>query len=243
MAQNRQDVRLLPGPTPQIYIVAHSEGSVVSFLGLLQALSVPSIPDPDAESTNVPTDWIKFVRGFMTIGSPIDKHLVLWPKLWEHLQIGARTSGDGGAQPPGEARLTLEPAIEWRNYYDFGDPIGFKLETAVQFLHENNCQAFKFRTADHDFGFSRYLLPGKAHTDYWGDPEVFGHFIDDVVIPAKAKAVRPESKSLFGVISSVLAGRAATLRCSYGSRGVRAPKAVTAFLSPDKMSASRVVGT
>ena len=27
----------------------------------------------------IPTDWIRCVGGFMTIGSPIDKHIVLWP--------------------------------------------------------------------------------------------------------------------------------------------------------------------
>src|SRR5262249_52089124 len=33
----------------------------------------------------------------------------------------------------------------------------------------------------HDFGFTRYYFPGKAHNDYWGDSQIFGHFIQTVV--------------------------------------------------------------
>lgn len=194
---------MFPGRSPEIYLVAHSEGTVVGFLGLLQALSVASVSDPENTTTVISTDWIRFVRGFMTIGSPIDKHLVLWPKLWEDLQLARRTAADGEARRAGEARLTLERPIKWRNYYDFGDPIGFKLETAVMYLQRKDCSAFEFETAKHDFGFSRYWLPGKAHTDYWGDPEVFGHFIDDVVFPVK-DATPPQGSNLVGIISTAV---------------------------------------
>jgi hypothetical protein len=83
----------------------------------------------------------------------------------------------------------LDSPIQWRNYYDFGDPIGFRLETAVEFLAHQKCKAFDFETKKHDFGFSRYWLPGKAHNDYWRDAEVFGHFIDDVVMRRRELAV------------------------------------------------------
>ena len=72
-----------PDVTPDIYIVAHSEGTVVSFLGLLQALSCPASATPTIRArSQTSTDWIQYVRGFMTIGSPIDKHIVLWPSIW-----------------------------------------------------------------------------------------------------------------------------------------------------------------
>ena len=105
----------------------------------------------------------------------------------------------------GTQRLKLKQPIKWRNYYDFGDPIGFKLETAVKYLKSDDiqCEAFEFETDKHDFGFSRYWLPGKAHNDYWNDPDVFAHFIDDVVLPGKTP-VRPESKPLTGVISTAI---------------------------------------
>ncbi len=205
MAQIVQRFReMYPGGTPDIYIVAHSEGSVVSFLGLLQAMSCPSVVDPDDPKKTINTNWIQYVRGFMTIGSPIDKHIVLWPSIWTKWKLETH-KGENGAvifnEDDGKERLKLTQRIKWRNYYDFGDPIGFKLETAVEYLKSQKCEAFEFVTEDHDFGFSRYWLPGKAHTDYWDDAEVFGHFIDDVVIPGPP-AARPKNRPLRGIIGT-----------------------------------------
>jgi hypothetical protein len=183
---------------PKVYVVAHSEGTVVSFLAMLEALSNPPdtiIFDPDApdDATRaVSTNWIRFVRGFMTIGSPIDKHLVLWPQLWKDLR-------------PTERRL--DAPIQWRNYYDYGDPIGFKLDTAAAFLEHNNCKAFAFKSdrKTDDFGFSRYWLPGKAHNDYWTDGAVFEHFIQDVVLrkpDSQPMNEPPGNRPLVGPVST-----------------------------------------
>lgn len=184
-----------PGATPEIYIVAHSEGTVVSLLGLLEALSGRSASDPEAPAVAISTDWIRFVRGFMTMGSPIDKHIVLWPKIWDGLRPECRRDGAAVVfERDGKERLRLPSPIQWRNYYDFGDPIGFKLESAAKYVAgKDHCGAFEFETDKHDFGFSRYWLPGKAHNDYWTDPQVFGHFIDDVVRPGRASLAAPEA--------------------------------------------------
>ncbi|MBC7707380.1 MAG: MFS transporter [Rhodoferax sp.] len=200
--------QLYPDHTPEIYIVAHSEGTVISFLGLLEALSGRAVTDPENTlSVAVPVDasWIDCVRGYMTIGSPIDKHIVLWPKLWKGLQLQSHLDGSGGVafDTAGQTRLKLKQPIKWRNYYDYGDPIGFQLDAAVEFLHENGCQAFEFDTRRNDFGFSRYWLPGKAHNDYWQDPQVFGHFIEDVVLPT-GKAVPPESSLFVDKVSTLI---------------------------------------
>jgi hypothetical protein len=56
----------------EIYIVAHSEGTVVSFKGLLTAMAAPRSPD---------NAWVDLVKGYMTIGSPLNKHIVMWPRL------------------------------------------------------------------------------------------------------------------------------------------------------------------
>jgi hypothetical protein len=40
----------------------------------------------------------------------------------------------------------------------------------------------------HDFGFTRYYFPGKAHNDYWDDNQVFGHFIQTVVYQNEIEA-------------------------------------------------------
>ena len=156
-------------PSAQIYIVAHSEGTVVSLLGLLKAFRGAQ-----------PPAWARQVRGFMTLGSPIDKHLILWPELF-----------DGG--PP---TMTPKPdeRIEWRNYYDYGDPIGFALDEARRWISEKKWEGvFSFTTEKgHDNGFARYPFPGKAHVDYWNDPSVFGHFIETVVreTPPKGNGAR-----------------------------------------------------
>jgi pimeloyl-ACP methyl ester carboxylesterase len=140
----------------EIFVIAHSEGTVISFLGLLEA---GSQPDPPA--------WLGRVRGLMTLGSPIDKHLILWPTLFP-------------SRPP-SPRLKLDPRIQWRNYYDEGDPIGFELEGAREWITAKGWdRMFSFSAGD-DFGFVRYPFPGKAHVDYWNDREVFGHFIETVV--------------------------------------------------------------
>src|SRR5262249_7081003 len=89
----------------EIHLVTHSEGTVVALLGLLSALC-----DPQEGPS-----WVDKVRGLMTFGSPIDKHLILWPELFETFKTPCRT---------------LAEPIEWHNYYDYGDPIGFELDTA-----------------------------------------------------------------------------------------------------------------
>ena len=194
-----------PGKTPEIYLVAHSEGTVISFLGLLQALAGQSIADPDDPGTVVNGSWIAYVRGFMTIGSPIDKHIALWPKLWEEFSYKSSVDPSGAVtiapKAGGTASVKLPSKIKWRNYFDYGDPIGFRLESAVRLLQERDCAAFEFVTADHDFGFSRYWLPGKAHNDYWDDSEVFGHFIDDVVLSSGKAAAPPASSRLVEYVS------------------------------------------
>jgi hypothetical protein len=161
----------------------------------------------------------------MTIGSPIDKHLLLWPRLWNKLNPSLADT----VLPAGQ--------IRWRNYYDYGDPIGFKLDTARCWLDQQGSQAFQFCGCpkhQHDIGFARYLLPGKAHNDYWNDPAVFEHFVDDVIriqrkgdSPAKRPTDKPAivllSPALPYVLSSIMLVIGAYLLC----------KAVVNFTHPD----------
>jgi hypothetical protein len=145
--------------TSEIYIVAHSEGTVVSFLALLEALK-SSPGDPKY-------DWVQNVKGFMTFGSPIGKHITLWPELWkkfESTQVQWRDLNK----------------IPWFNYYDYGDPIGFELDIGRRWMADKaHKPPFEFPIAN-DIGFSRYTFPGKAHNDYWNDDVVFQHFIGNV---------------------------------------------------------------
>ena len=168
-------VRRMPN-VEKIYIVAHSEGTVVSFKGLVTAL---------ADQKNRNNAWVDKVKGYMTIGSPLNKHIVMWPKLWQDLK-------------PAPGRTCRDP-IRWRNYYDYGDPVGFNLEITREWMEENGwllkeetkegARFFQFGNGD-DCGFTRYPFPGKAHNDYWNDDKVFGHFIDEVVLEQN-RAAKP----------------------------------------------------
>jgi hypothetical protein len=170
-------------PNARIHIVAHSEGTVVSFLGLLWAMSkktfIPEQPPNQLEAKDGEDGfpaWLLQIHGFMTIGSPIDKHLLLWRRLWTSQPFKPHLVSDLEKFKDGQ--------IRWRNYYDYGDPVGFKLDSARLWLKQIGCKAFEFcgcKECHHDIGFARYLLPGEAHNEYWNDPAVFKHFILDVV--------------------------------------------------------------
>lgn len=150
----------------EIYLIAHSEGTVVTLLGLLEAMSSEKRPV-----------WLNHVRGWMTIGSPIDKHLILWPDLWKRFENGPA---------PG---LTKEHSpIIWWNYTDFGDPIGFELDSMRAWMRQDRANgrwSDRFQFCDgnqNDFEciFSRYPWPGQAHLDYWTDNDLFDHFLGTV---------------------------------------------------------------
>jgi len=187
-------------PDARLHVVAHSEGTVVSFLGLLHALSgeqvLPAAKSPEAgpkveKIEGIPA-WMKKMRGYMTIGSPIDKHILLWPRLFDKFNLAAAAPFFGNGK-----------SIKWRNYYDYGDPVGFKLETARLWLEAHSeCKAFEFEEC-HDFGFARYTMPGKAHNDYWEDSAVFEHFVQDVIKEEK-DARAPHSRPLVYVISPLI---------------------------------------
>ncbi len=161
----------------EIYIVAHSEGTVVAFMGLLEALCDTPRParegrDAAMQQRDDPPRWAAQVRGLMTFGSPIDKHLVLWPDIWNAVET------------PHPQLLNLREQagkIVWHNYYDYGDPVGFKLDTTRDWMDVHDWNPVFDFTEQHDHGFGRYLMPGAAHNDYWTDDAVFGHFIHNVM--------------------------------------------------------------
>src|ERR1043165_5602535 len=127
----------------------------------------------------------------MTMGSPLDKHILLWPGLWKSLTPGLANS------------LFSSRRIPWRNYYDYGDPVGFKLDSVRAWLKQQKCTAFQFDTK-HDHGFARYLLPGEAHNEYWNDPDVFEHFIKEVVSSPGQTFDAPKSKLIISVLSPLI---------------------------------------
>lgn len=147
----------------EIYLVAHSEGSVVAFYSLLRGI---------AEQKS----WVRQVRGLMTIGSPIETHVVLWRELWDDIN-------HGGPIPDPPTKIT------WWNYYDSGDPIAYRLDHTRVWMRggPNRWARFFEHDETRDVEFSRYWLPGKAHVDYWTDKGLFTHFIGNVMKPDPKK--------------------------------------------------------
>ncbi|HMJ90121.1 MAG TPA: hypothetical protein VK530_09910 [Candidatus Acidoferrum sp.] len=203
-------------PEARLHIVAHSEGTVVSFLGLLHAMSGQQFSQTNKSGTPsaAAPKWLKQVYGYMTIGSPIDKHILLWPELFGSFHLeSSKKLFEERAQEQALKKPGAEPdrGIEWRNYYDFGDPIGFELDTTRHWLAEQEFNPFHFKQEDregglkHDIGFSRYVLPGKAHNDYWEDADVFEHFVRDVVRRDPLHpATAPQNRKCVKLLSTTL---------------------------------------
>lgn len=106
------------------------------------------------------TEWIKNVDSFITLGSPIDKFLVLW---WLNYSYLNSPNWKSGWSRSGEK-------IKHFNYTDEQDPVGHALDKFRE------TEAFKgiFENGE-DRVFNRYVLPGVAHVKYWKDLELFQH--------------------------------------------------------------------
>lgn len=203
-------------PAARIYLIAHSEGTVVALLGLLRGLC-----RRDAEYS-----WVENVHGLMTLGSPIDKHLILWPELWSEFE----------SDPPSGPKWRTLPAVKtekdengsdgrlipWFNYYDYGDPVGFDLDAIRSWMKIKGGNPPLDFDQKKDIGFSRYIFPGMAHVEYWRDRRVFGHFMEQVVLKEELErsgrrlAGPPGSKPLVGILSFGLSYLLVTVACGIG---------------------------
>jgi hypothetical protein len=139
----------------EIYIVAHSEGTVVSWKSLILA-----------RSAEVPPGWLNQIKGFVTLGSPIDKHLLMW----------------GPQNFPPDISTEQANKIRWWNFWDYSDPVGHSLDGV---FHNSGAPVNKQFERVYDAGFARYPIPGVAHVDYWADANIYHRIIQEVMgIPA-----------------------------------------------------------
>jgi hypothetical protein len=169
----------------RLHIVGHGEGSVLSFLGLLHAFStagtsVAAASPSDVLKSDIAPMWLQRTRGFMTLGSPIDFYLLLWPKLFAGFDLNRRFEGH---------------KIKWRNYYDYGDLVGFRLKAVRSWLTTITTNRFFELEDKDDIGFARNIAASRIHEGYFEDAAIFEHFIGDVIDYQKPRsaAVRPRS--------------------------------------------------
>jgi len=114
----------------------------------------------------VAADWVKDVDTFVTLGSPIDKYLVIWWLNYQHLL-------DTSWMDP--ARINTSPArqkIRHFNYAEAQDPVGDNLDVA------RTAAAFDavFENVE-DKIYTRYAVPGVAHVQYWHDQDLFNRIV------------------------------------------------------------------
>ncbi|HEX2219083.1 MAG TPA: hypothetical protein VHG35_09775 [Gemmatimonadales bacterium] len=163
----------------EIHICAHSQGSVVALLGILEGYR-----------TGAP--WLSRVKSLITVGSPLDTFLMLWPELWTPFTT-----------PPRDVS-PLRPEIRWFNYADRGDPIGYGLEITRLFVGRFAPGLFAPESPKERI-FRRYLIPGKAHIDYWRDQRVFSEWLGSAVVGGEAPALGPPGdRAVARIVSPIL---------------------------------------
>lgn len=177
---------------PRYTVIAHSLGSVMALDALLCAharedlRATPSpgghdLPFPEYVSTadlaktdpKVPvkdTSWIRRVDAFVTLGSPIDKFLVLWWQNYRYLNV-PHLWMDAELR---ELRKTAR--IRHFNYADEQDPVGHNLDVAA-----TAPAILEIFDRAEDVVFNRYRVPGVAHNAYWGDGELFSWILKRAV--------------------------------------------------------------
>jgi hypothetical protein len=176
--------------SPEIYIVAHSEGTVVSWKSLMLARSAAA-----------PPAWLDQIRGLVTLGSPIDKHHLFWE----------------AQNFPADIPAPQTKKIPWWNFWDFSDPVGHSLDGI--FPTPGAAANNQFERV-FDAGFARYPIPGVAHVDYWLDVNIYHRIIQEVMqIPAGYSPWQMKTNSRWWGVWSLMragdllaysAGRAAT---------------------------------
>lgn len=135
----------------RVHLCAHSLGSVISLLALLEAYT----------SDQTKGEWLAKVRTLCTFGSPIDLFLPLWRDIWRPFTT------------PRSNQTYKDPlGIHWLNFVDDGDPIASTLDVGRQFCEQAAPGLFR-RGAPEEYSSSGATWPGGAHLDYWKNRRLF----------------------------------------------------------------------
>jgi hypothetical protein len=171
---------------PRYTIVAHSLGTIMSFDALVYARIRASFEESEVKGFDgafwgyndqadhefdgaagkafdpTETDWINRVGHFVTLGSPIDKYLVLW---WQNYRYLTKPFWNK------EFKESFG-RIKHLNYCDELDPVGHNLDV----VKTSAAYVCVFESVE-DVVFNRYKVPGVAHNEYWGDQRLFDRIL------------------------------------------------------------------
>jgi hypothetical protein len=111
--------------------------------------------------------WVDRIDAFVTLGSPIDKYLIVWWLNYLYLNDPTQWLED---------RRDPKHRIAHFNYSDEQDPVGHKLDVAQ--TAPGFTAAFETRQ---DIVFNRYTVPGAAHNEYWNDSGLFDWILRNAV--------------------------------------------------------------
>jgi hypothetical protein len=155
---------------PRYTIMAHSLGTLMALEGLIYA-HFKYHSESVSVMANLPFDgythpqnhqgealgknWIDNVDNFVTLGTPIDKFLILWWNNYQYLDFD-------------DSLVFRKNKIRHFNYSDEQDPVAHGLEKISTKPAYENIFSLK-----EDIIFSRYVVPGTAHVEYWNDYELF----------------------------------------------------------------------
>ncbi|MGV6808395.1 MAG: hypothetical protein ACWA5U_00810 [bacterium] len=177
---------------PRYIVLGHSLGSIMSFDALLYAhgANKPNQEDPSqihldltkldlsmycdlkdkGQGENLPDlSWISYVDTFISLGSPIDKYLILWWTNYKHLI-------DTSWLDTNLKHCRETQKIKHYNYCDEQDPVGHELDTA----YTANVVKSLFEKEE-DIVFMRYGMPGVAHIKYWDDVPLLQHIVQTAI--------------------------------------------------------------
>lgn len=146
------------------------DDSIVHFPGYNQ----PFFPEVQSQagknktdSKNTPeVDWIEYLHSYITLGSPIDKYLALWPENYSHFN---------NKEWMDKARINAKnkDKIQHFNYSDEQDPVGHELN-----ILKSTAVWDELADIPEDIVFNRYIWPGLAHIEYWKDNQLFSRILE-----------------------------------------------------------------
>ena len=148
------------------------------------------------DSQQIDFTWRDKVKTFVTLGSPIDKFLVLWERNFRQLRNSDQPTVDDVAAHWTERNEDAK--IRHLNYADEQDPVGNHLNVMHPDPSGSSARHPIVPVIDRIFGsqaaedvvFNRYPIPAAAHTRYLTDPGLTDRIRHFLINPDHAQPVK-----------------------------------------------------